>query len=100
MLDQNRQLVERVNVATQQMLRLETIRADLLGAEAAATQALLMASGDQAPDGSYLGLADSAAAELIAAAAARPADSPALQQINTALSHYLAQLSVAMKTGL
>ncbi len=98
-LDQNRQLVERVNVATQQMLRLETIRADLLGAEAAATQALLMASGDQAPDGSYLGLADSAAAELIAAAAARPADSPALQQINTALSHYLAQLSVAMKTG-
>ncbi|WP_341728851.1 hypothetical protein [Brooklawnia sp.] len=98
-LNENRQSVERVNVATQQMLRLETVRSDLLGAEAAATQALLMATDGQAPDAGYLGLADSASAELIAAAAASPSDSLALQQINTALGHYLAQLSVAMKTG-
>ena len=99
MLDQNRQSVERVNAATQQMLRLETVRSDLLGAEAASTQALLMTTDGQSPNAGYLGLVDSAAAELIAAAAASPADSASLQDINTAMSRYVAQLAVAMHTG-
>lgn len=99
-LNQNRQSLERVNDATQQLLLLETVRSDVMRAEAAATQALLLAGNSGQVDQSYLGLIGSAATGITQAAAASPAvDARLLSEANSALMRYTAQLAVAMETG-
>ncbi|WIY81975.1 hypothetical protein [Propionimicrobium sp. PCR01-08-3] len=98
-LSNNRQAVQSVNAATQQMLRLENVRSELLTAEASATQAVLLAAEGAAPDTGYLDSLDSAAADLIDVAQSDNQDRGALQNISIQLTKYSGLLAVAMNTG-
>ncbi len=94
-LNDNRSSLLTVNAASQQVLRLQTVKGDLLAAEASASQSLLLA-GDADANDDYLTLLSSAATKLTRASGARPVDSDGLAAASGALASYAALLSEGM----
>lgn len=94
-LNDNRNSLLTVDAASQQVLRLQSVKGDLLAAEASASQALLLA-GDADADDAYLELLASAAKKLTLASAARPVDADGLADTAGAVAAYTVQLSEGM----
>ncbi len=98
-LNNNRASLERVNDASQQVLVLQSVRGDVLSAEAAASQALLLTTPGAQPDGGYVARLETAAQKLARASSMAPQDVDALAGANLALTTYTASLSQAMTSG-
>lgn len=97
-LNENRNSLLQVNTAAQQVMALQSVKGDVLAAEASATQALLLAGPDADADDAYLELLGSAASQLTNASAARPTDASALSEISAMLVSYNAELTQGMVT--
>lgn len=98
-LNNNKNSLQRVNAATQQVLLLQSVRGDVLAAEASATQALLLSSPDVAPAADYVDHLSAAAHKLTRAATMTPPDREGLAAANQALVGYAIDLASAMATG-
>lgn len=84
----------------EQLIRVQTIRADLLRADALATNSYLVGGLDAAGQrAAYLAALDDTTTAIAHAAAAQPADREALAQLNTAVTRYAAATEQARSTS-
>lgn len=98
-LNDNRESLQRVNAATQQVILLQSVRGEVLAAEASATQGMLIAAPGAIPNDDYVDRLASAAQKLASAATLNSSGRGALPQINAALTSYTSALSGAMSTA-
>lgn len=95
-LNNNRASLERVNAASQQVLLLQSVRGELLAAEASGTQALLLAADGQAPDDRFVGHLIGASERFTQASTMASSDAERMTDVAASMTRYSSELSRAM----
>lgn len=98
-LNNNRASLERVNAASQQVLLLQSVRGELLAAEASGTQALLLSADGATPDDQFVGHLISATERFTQAATVAQDDADRMTDLAASITRYTADLSRAMTSG-
>ena len=98
-LNNNRASLQRVNAAAQQVLLLESVRGDLLAAEASGTYALLLTDQGQEPDRQFAEDLAAASEKLVQASTLNPPDAAGMASVGASVTRFAAELSRAMATG-